>query len=100
MKTAIATLTLSGSMIISTMARADELPAGYLGRWQADIHNEITLGTRSLEAPGEFCRFIPIKMKDQNPLSDNNQRIFIVDMTCGLEDARKPIRKREIFSMN
>jgi hypothetical protein len=84
---------------MTTAALADELPANYLGNWQADIHNQMTIGPRSLEAPGALCKFTSIKAKDQNPFSDTNERVFIVDMTCGLEDARRPVRQREIFSM-
>jgi hypothetical protein len=82
-----------------TAVHADDLPRSYIGVWRADVHNDVTLGPRSLEAPGESCRFTSIKAKDQNPTSDTNQRNFIVDMTCGFEDARRPVKIRHVFLM-
>ena len=88
-----------GVAMLSCAARADNLPNEFMGEWFVDKFNTYTIHPSSIEGPGFQCRFTSIKPKDSNPGADNNERTWIVDMICSLEDAPRQERWRQLWAM-
>jgi hypothetical protein len=85
---------------LASQSVADEIPQEMLGDWLLrDDHDTLTVTRREVLSGGATCTIVSVKVVDQNPASPANERAAVVNMTCALEDARRPMKEREIWGV-
>jgi hypothetical protein len=82
------------------IATAAELPAKFLGEWTTPTNDTLTILPSGVsQVPGGDCKVDSIRNVSSYPVS-SDVGDSIIDMTCNLEDARRPTKIREIWSVS